>query len=201
MPYSNFTLKRVKEDFGLEIVENRDLFSAVEEVKISDYLKMTLDYNVPLALAISTEKARSELIISNVLLELKKLMNDEISLFSGITFDIDKERELNGFCDYIVSKSPEQFYLNSPVIAVVEAKNEQMTSGLGQCIAEMIASKIFNEKEGNIIDKIYGAVTTGNTWKFLKYENNKAYIDRVEYHIANVNKIMGIFVRMGHQEA
>ncbi len=74
MPYSNFTLKKVKEEFGLEIVENRDLFSTVKEVEVSDYLKMTLDYNVPLALAISTEKSRSELIISNVLLELKKLM-------------------------------------------------------------------------------------------------------------------------------
>lgn len=199
MPYSSFTLKRVKEEFDLEIIENRDLFSTIEEIEVSDYLKTTLNYNVPLALAISTEKARSELIISNVLLGLKKLLNDEIGLFSGINLDIDKD--LNGFCDYIISKSSEQFYLNSPVVAIVEAKNEQMTSGLGQCIAEMIASKIFNEKEGNIIDKIYGAVTTGNTWKFLKYDNNVAYIDKLEYHITNVNKIMGILVKMVHQEA
>ncbi|MBF0227083.1 MAG: hypothetical protein HQK76_16690 [Desulfobacterales bacterium] len=201
MPYSNFTLKRVKAEFNLEVVENRDLFSTIEEVEVSDYLKTTLNYNVPLALAISTEKARSELIISNVLLELKKLLNDQISLFSGINLDIDKDRELNGFCDYIISKSSEQFYLNSPVVAIVEAKNEQVISGLGQCIAEMIASKIFNEKEKNVIDNIYGAVTTGNTWKFLKYNNNTAYIDKLEYHIANVNKIMGIFVKMVHQEA
>lgn len=201
MPYSSFTLKRVKEEFDLNIVENIDLFSAIEEAEISDYLKTTLNYNVPLALAISTEKARSEMIISNVLLELKKLLNDEIGLFSGIIFDIDKDRDLNGFCDYIISRSSEQFYLNSPVVAIVEAKNEQIISGLGQCIAEMIASKIFNEKEGNIIDKIYGAVTTGSTWKFLKYENDTAYIDRLEYHIGNVNKIIGIFVKMVNQEA
>lgn len=80
-------------------------------------------------------------------------------------------------------------------------KNEQVTSGLGQCIAEMIVSKIFNEKEGNDIDKIYGAVTTGNTWKFLRYNKHIAYIDRPEYHIADVNKIMGILVKMMHQEA
>lgn len=201
MPYSNFTLKRVKEEFDLDVVENRDLFSTIEEVEVSNYLKTTLNYNVPLALAISTEKARSEMIISNVLIELKKLLNDEIGLFSGINLDIDKDRDLNGFCDYIISKSSEQFYLNSPIVAIVEAKNEQLTSGLGQCIAEMIASKIFNENEGNNVDKIYGAVTTGNTWKFLKYINNTAYIDKPEYHIANVNMIMGIFVKMVHQEA
>jgi len=201
MPYSNFTLKRVKEEFDLEIVGSRDLFSAIEEVEISDYLKITLNYNVPLALAISTEKARSELIISNVLLELKKLLNDEIALFSGINLDVDKDRDLNGFCDYIISKSSQQFYLSSPVVAVVEAKNEQITSGLGQCVAEMIASKIFNEKEGNAVDKVFGAVTAGNTWKFLRYDNRTAYIDRPEYHIADINKIMGILVKMVHQDA
>jgi hypothetical protein len=201
MPYSNFTLKRVKEEFDLDVVENRDLFSTIEEVEVSNYLKTTLNYNVPLALAISTEKARSEMIISNVLIELKKLLNDEIGLFSGINLDIDKDRDLNGFFYYIISKTSEQFYLNSPIVAIVEAKNEQLTSGLGQCVAEMIASKIFNENEGNNLDKIYGAVTTGNTWKFLKYVNNTAYIDKLEYHIANVNMIMGIFVKMVHQEA
>lgn len=200
MPYSNFTLKRVKEEFDLKIVENRDLFSAVEEAELSDNLKTTLNYNVPLALAVGTEKARSELIISNVLVELKKLLNDEIGLFSGINLDVDKDRDLNGFCDYIISRSPGQFYLSAPVVAIVEAKNEQITSGLGQCIAEMIASKIFNEREGRTVDKIYGSVTTGNTWKFLKYDNNTAYIDKPEYHIASINKIMGIFVKMVHQE-
>ena len=201
MPYSNFTLKRVKAEFNINVVENRDLFSMIGEVEVSNYLKTTLNYNVPLALAISTEKARSEMIISNVLIELKKLLNDEIGLFSGINLDVDKDRDLNGFCDYIISKSSEQFYLNSPIVAIVEAKNEQLTSGLGQCIAEMIASKIFNENEGNNVDKIYGAVTTGNTWKFLKYIDNTAYIDKLEYHIANVNMIMGIFVKMVLQEA
>jgi hypothetical protein len=200
MPYSNFTLKKVKEEFDLKIIENIDLFSAVEEIDVSDNLKTILNYNVPLALAIGTEKARSELIIANVLLELKKFLNDEISLFSGINLDVDKDRDLNGFCDYIISKSSGQFYLDSPIVAIAEAKNEQITSGLGQCIAEMIASKIFNEKEGNVIDKIYGSVTTGNTWKFLKYDNNTAYIDKPEYHIANINKIMGIFVKMVRQE-
>ncbi len=201
MPYSSYTLKKVKEAFELAVVENQDLFSETEEIGVSDYLKTTLAYNVPLALAVSTEKARSELIVSNVLLALKKHLNDEVSLFSGINFDVDKERDLNGFCDYILSNSPEQFYLNSPVVVIVEAKNEQVTSGLGQCIAEMMAAKIFNEKEKNSIDKIYGAVTTGNTWKFLKYENDMAHIDRLEYYISDVSKLMGILVKMMHQKA
>ena len=201
MSYSKFTLKRVKQEFNLDIIESQDLFAAIEAVEISDYLHTTLNYNVPLALAISTEKARSELIIANVLLELKRQLNDQISLFSGINFDVDNDRDLNGFCDYLLSQSSEQFYLSAPVVAIVEAKNEQVTVGLGQCIAEMIAAKIFNDREGNPVSRIYGAVTTGNNWKFLKYEGDTVYIDRLEYYIDNVKKIMGILIRMVNLEA
>ncbi len=201
MSYSKFTLKRVKQEFNLDIIESQDLFAAIEAVEISDYLRTTLNYNVPLALAISTEKARSELIIANVLLELKRQLNDQISLFSGINFDVDNDRDLNGVCDYLLSQSSEQFYLSAPVVAIVEAKNEQVTVGLGQCIAEMIAAKIFNDREGNPVSRIYGAVTTGNNWKFLKYEGDTVYIDRLEYYIDNVKKIMGILIRMVNLEA
>ncbi|CAN2042867.1 Restriction endonuclease [Candidatus Magnetomoraceae bacterium gMMP-15] len=201
MPYSDFTLKKVKSDFKLNIIENQDIFSHIHEMEISEYLNFTLEQNVPLALAINTEKARSEFIIANVLLEVRRLSENQISLFSGIDFSVDKEQNLNGFCDFILSKSPEQFFISAPVVAVVEAKNENIISGLGQCIAEMIASEIFNKQEANEISTIYGTVTSGNTWKFLKYKDKNMYIDLAEYHIGNVNKIMGILVEMVNQNA
>jgi len=201
MPYNDFTLKRVKNQFNLKLVEDKDLFSGIATIDISDYLSVTLKYNVPLALAVGTEKFRSELIISNILLEVRRVLNDKISLFSGVNLDVDKQKDLNGFCDFVISKSPEQYYLNAPVIAVVEAKNEYIAGGLGQCIAEMYASYLFNEREGQPLLKIYGAVTTGNTWKFLKYEAGIAYIDIPEYHIANAAKILGILVSMVNQTA
>jgi len=196
MSYSNFTLKNVKQELNINIIENKDIFSSTQEVQVSDYLLTTLKYNMPLALAIATEKARSELIIANVLLEVKRLLNNQISFFSGINLDVDKERNLNGFCDFILSKSPEQFYLNAPIITIVEAKNENITGGFGQCIAEMFAASLFNQKEKQALPKIYGAVTTGNIWRFLEYEDNVAYVDVVEYHISHVNKIVGILVEM-----
>ena len=200
MPYSDFTLKKVKEQLNLQLVENKDLFSSIIEIGISEYLSTTLKYNVPLALAVGTEKFRSELIVVNILLEVRRILKDEISLFSGVNLDIDKQKDLNGYCDFVISKSPEQYYLNAPVIAVVEAKNEYIAGGLGQCIAEMFASHLFNEREG-ISLKVYGAVTTGNTWKFLKYEAGLVYIDVPEYHITNAGKILAILVSMVNQEA
>ncbi len=190
MPYSDFDLKRVKNAFGLTIVEHEDLFSAVPAAEISSILSAILDENVPLALAIGTEKASSELIIINVFLELKRRCN--ISLFSGIEFTVDKEQGLNGFCDFIISKSPEQLYLDSPVIAVVEAKNERIAAGYGQCVAEMIAAQRYNQRDGKELPHIYGVVTTGHAWKFLRLNETVIYIDREDYYINDPAKIIGV---------
>lgn len=196
MAYSEFTLKKVKSDFQLQTVENVSLFSSILPIEITDYLKTTLTRNVPLALSINTEKARSELIIINILLELKEQLPEKISLFSGIEFNVDKARGLAGFCDYIISESPEQFYLDLPVIMVVESKNENIISGLGQCVAEMYAAQLYNEREGVPSSCLYGAVTSGDEWKFLKLMGNKVYIDLDSYYIPDIGKIVAILVQM-----
>ncbi|MCA6572232.1 MAG: hypothetical protein IM516_05575 [Pseudanabaena sp. M158S2SP1A06QC] len=201
MPYSNFTIKKVQKDFGVEILERIDLFSSISPHEIGEHLKQTLLDNVSLAIAVNTEKARSELIIAPVLIEIRKIFNKEISFFSGIELNIDKERDLTGFCDFIISQSPEQLFLNTPVITVVEAKNENIMSGLGQCAAEMIASRIFNEQEGTNLARIYGVVTSGNIWKFLKLEGNALYIDLDDYSIKEISKIIGILCSMIEQKA
>ncbi|MCI5149679.1 MAG: hypothetical protein D3916_09885, partial [Candidatus Electrothrix sp. MAN1_4] len=169
------------------------------EVVLDDGVRKRLDEYVPLALAVNTEKARSEFIIAYLLLELRTYLDSQVSLFSGIDFDVDKEKRLNGFCDFIISLSTEQFFLTSPIIAVVEAKNENIIGGIGQCLAEMIAARIFNEQEGNTVKSIYGVVTTGSVWKFLKLTGNEAVVDRKEYHIEQAGKIMGILVAMVRQ--
>ncbi|NEQ72950.1 MAG: hypothetical protein F6K23_07625 [Okeania sp. SIO2C9] len=194
MSYSDFDLKKVKAEFNLKIIETEDLFSQVEPVEISNLLAEMLKQNVPIALAIATEKASSELIIINILLEIKRQL--QISFFSGIDFSVDRDKGLNGFCDFIISQSPEQLYLDTPVIVLVEAKNEKIVGGLGQCIAEMVGAEIYNQKDGKDVPFIYGAVTTGHVWKFLKLEKNVVFIDVENYYIKDSRKIIGIFVEM-----
>ena len=196
MPYCHFTLKKVQQAFDITIIETSDLFADIEPKEISPHLQETLIDNVALAVAINTEKARSELIIAPVLIEIRKLFNKQISLFSGVEMTVDKERDLTGFCDFIISQSPEQLFLKTPVITVVEAKNENIMSGLGQCAAEMIAASLFNQQEATPLNIIYGVVTSGNLWKFLKLENNTISIDLSDYPIKEVNKIVGILCAM-----
>ncbi|BAZ49623.1 hypothetical protein NIES4103_22350 [Nostoc sp. NIES-4103] len=192
MAYSDFKLLEVIDSFGLVIHESSGLFASVQEQECSDLLSTILRENVDLAVAISSEKARSEMIISPILLEIRRKFDCQISLFSGVDFTVDSQRGLNGFCDFILSLSSEQLIVRSPVIVLVESKNENLRSGLAQCIAEMVAAQLFNEKSGNQIKTIYGAVTIGTIWQFLKLEDNIVSIDLSEYYIKDVKKILGI---------
>ncbi len=194
MSYSEFSLDKVVKTFNLKTSERINLFTDTIAVECSSFLIQTLQYNVSLALAINTEKARSELIISPILLELRRQLQDRISLFSGTEFNIAPELGLNGTCDFLISQDPELLFIRSPVVALVEAKKENINSGLGQCVAEMVAAQIFNEKEENNIPTIYGVVTSGNIWKFLKLEAQVISIDAVEYYLQDLPKILGILV-------
>ena len=201
MPYSEFTLKRVVNQFNLKIIEEKGIFASIAAHPMSQRLAETLAENIPLAIAINTEKARSELIIANVLVELLRIFDKRISFFSGIEFNVDESQDLRGYCDFIISLTPEQMFLNAPVVTLVEAKNANTISGLGQCIAEMVAAQKFNAKEGNQVLIIYGAVTSGNYWQFMKLEDTTVSVDMQDYLIDDAGKILGILTAMINQTA
>src|SRR5215467_4745434 len=176
MSYSDFTFQSLRDTLSLHLGQDASLFAHVEEVVVSEHLQTTLQENVALALNINTEKARSEMIIAPMLIEVRKILHRQISLFSGVEFYVDASLGLTGVCDYIISKSTNQVYINAPVVIIVEAKNENIKAGLPQCIAAMYAAKIYNEREHNDINRILGVVTTGSNWKFLTLEEMRLLI-------------------------
>lgn len=201
MSYSNFTLPAARTAFQLEEVDTAGLFSGIEPVTPSELLTDVLARNVPLATAIATEKAKSELIVANVLVELREQLDHRISLFSGIDFNVDEELGLTGVCDFVISLSPIQFDLQAPIIVLVEAKNDNLEIGLGQCVAEMVAAQHFNTEYENDIPRIYGATTSGTEWRFLKLEGKKLDIDMLPYQIGECDKVLGILSSMVAQTA
>ncbi len=201
MSYSEFTLELVVPTFQLEKIDTVGLFSDVETVPPSAYLTTGLERKASLATAIGTEKARSELIVADVLVELLEHFDRRISLFSGIDFNVDVENGLTGVCDFLVSLSPNQFYLEAPIIVLVEAENLDLKLGIGQCVAEMLAAQRFNAEKGNDIPYVYGASTTGIDWQFLKLEEKCLHIDMVTYTIERCDRILGILSSMVAQKA
>lgn len=195
MAYSDFTLATVRAAFDLALEENRSLFAELAGVPPSARLQIDLDENRPLAIAINSEKARSEFLIAPILTEVRRQTDSPVSLFSGVEFNVAPDRGLKGFCDYILSRSPEQYYITAPVAVIIEAKNENIVAGLGQCIAAMVAAMLFNQRSGNEVTTIYGAVTTGTNWKFITLTNAQVAIDLDEYYITQIDKILAILLQ------
>jgi len=194
MAYSDFSLAKVRDSFDLTLDESKDLFANVRSVEPSEILKSILTDYIPLATAIATEKARSEFLIAPLLADVRRQSQNQISLFSGNEFPVEPKLGLHGFCDYIISDSPEQLLITAPVMTIVEAKRENIVGGLGQCIAAMVAAQLFNQNENRTVPLIYGVVTTGTNWKFLTLEEKTVSIDKMEYFINQPDKILGILM-------
>ena len=196
MAYGDFAVSDLVRRFGLHFVDVPELFAAAPAVQVSPMLTWYLGENAPLALAMSTEKARSEMIIAPVLLEARRMHKDRVSLFSGMEFAVDPSRGLNGFCDFLFSLSKTQIEIEAPVIAVVEAKNENIRQGLPQCVAELYAARVFNERAGRPSHEVFGAVTSGSDWRFLRLCGDTVEVDRTEYYLREVDRIVGVLVHM-----
>jgi len=194
MSYREFTWSKAKQDFNLKTVEGERFLPEIPAVQPSALLQDTLKRGVPWAIAVGNEKARSEAIINPILLEVKQILEGKISVFSGEEFNIEPEVGLNGICDFLVSQSPEQIAVEAPVLVVVEAKNDDLKQGMGQCLAEMVAAQRFNQANQQAIPTIYGSVSMGTAWRFLKLEGSTVTVDLTDYPVPPVEQVLSILV-------
>lgn len=176
MAYNKYKkLEQLDLQLGIKDVSQTWLPDTFPAVNISIFLLQSLKdaQNEPLA----TEKSKSEHIITPVLKELRRNNLHSFRTFSGYAFEVDDSKNLNGYCDFILSAAAERTEIIAPIFCLVEAKNDNVERGLAQCGAEMYAAMLFNTKKGHPREVIYGCVTTGFLWCFLKLENNLLYID------------------------
>ena len=201
MPYSQFTtIGKAKEAFDLTTVEGVRFLPQIDPIQPSATLSAFLEESLPLAAA-GSEKARSELIISPVLVEVRRLLRRQVSLFSGAEFNVDDAAGLNGVCDFLVSRSPELLEIEAPVLMLVEAKKADITVGIGQCVAEMVAAQRFNQAKQRPMVTTYGCVSSGTQWRFLKLEGATVTIDLLDYPLPPVDQILGMLVWMVQEDS
>ncbi|MGF1499295.1 MAG: hypothetical protein ACFB8W_21080 [Elainellaceae cyanobacterium] len=197
MAYSQFkTLTSVKEAFGIVTQEGIRFLPDLAPIEPSITLKSFLAYSLPVAVATGSEKARSELIISPVLLEVRQILQQQISFFSGEDFTVDESVGLNGTCGFLLSRSRELIEIEAPVFILVEAKRADLKSGLGQCAAAMVAAQRFNQNKGRDITTIYGCVSNGTQWRFMQLQNQQLTIDLHDYPLPPVGQILAFLAWM-----
>jgi len=184
MSYSDFkTIDQAVSTLELTVEDIPHFFSQVAPIEPSQRLKKMLDETLDLAASISTEKARSELIITPILLEVRRIFPNRIGYFSGNTFNVDESKGLTGACDFILSASSNQSLVTAPVLTLVEAKDNDIRIGLGQCVAQMVAAQIFNARKGPCIQYSLKAIESAsksslffsNTSKILLLAKCKKY--------------------------
>jgi hypothetical protein len=196
MAYSTFTFESLQDKLGITVRETSHAFDSIPPLQPSNILTMALSRGLPIAVGAGKEKARSEALVFPILLEVREQLEQQVSLFSGPEFNVDKKQGLSGFCDYLMSRSPLQMAIHTPVVAIFEAKHEDLTQGVPQCVAAMHAARLFNQQRDNPTETVYGATTSGTTWRFLRLTGLIAETDLTEYHISNVDKILGILVHL-----
>jgi hypothetical protein len=193
MNYNKFSFDRIKRRFNLNEVQ-KDLFEGVTPIEPSEWLKATMEITADLP--IKTEKARTEFILMPILLELRKRTDRMFTIYSGEYFNVEPREGLAGPTDIILSMGAESYSVSSPVMSIVQAYKNNLDLGLGKCVAQMIAADIFNEREDNNITTIYGCVTTGEQWLFLRLEGDSIQIHPHRFFLNELTDIIGMFQTM-----
>ena len=189
MSYGDFTLLSVIAALNLS-TETGDLFGQLESLRVPDWLVESLAEGRRQALV--SEKARSEFLVAPILLAGRKLTSTQVSIFSGQRLDVCPEKGLQGECDFILATASTAYLLGVPVLTIVEAKKNDIEVGLGQCIAQMAGSQMFNQQAGIVDWAVYGCVTTGEDWQFLKLKDQHVTIDANRFYIDSVGQILAV---------
>ena len=190
MAFTDFTLETVETELGI-IPRPGPLFPALPVASVPAWLTGALARGMESALV--SEKARSEFIVAPILLAVRELSGGRIAILSGQRLDVDAARRLLGECDFILALSEPLPRLRAPLVTIVEAKKNDIEAGLGQCIAQMVAAQLFNERAGHS-GVIYGCVTTGEDWQFLRIDGQSVVIDTTRRYINDVGSILSVFL-------
>jgi hypothetical protein len=191
MSYSDFTIEMLRRNFGLA-VRDRCLFATIGSLKPSAWLEQALANGSSLAFA--SEKARSEFIVAPVLMTCREMLNHQFQIFSGVRLDANPETGLKGECDFIIGRSDTVLALQSPLMIIVEAKKNDIEEGVGQCGAQLLGARSYNEIDGRPVPVLYGCVTTGESWQFLKLENSDLFLHPERFSLKEIGKILWIIV-------
>lgn len=189
MAYSQFTYKRIRTELGIS-EENIILFPQITPIQPTAWLLETLQKGEIIALF--SEKSRSETIVTPILLEIHEVNASHFSLYSGAILNADDSKQLNGECDFILSSGKQTFDLQTPLFCLVEAEDHDIEKNIPQCMAQMEGARIYNEKEDKFLESIYGCVTTGTEWQFLKLTGKTCFIDKKRYYINDLPTLLGV---------
>jgi hypothetical protein len=167
-----FAPEDILADLGCTLVRERlELPRYGGKIACLDFLAPYLERNLTHVNPIS-EAARREVMVAPTLLEVCSEVDGQLN----IEYPIAVSDWLKGNLDYYLSAAQN--------LLVVEAKQSDLGKGFTQLAVELIAIDRWTDKPAPCL---YGAVTTGEIWKFGRFERGtrRVFEDRNLYRIPN----------------
>ena len=196
MAYSDFTFLKLRKQYKI-LQDTRNLFPThSNEAAVSE--RLIADIEEGRTMSLISEKAKSEFLIAPVIKEVYRT-HPNLTVFSGISLNIESEKDLTGIPDFMLSAKPRRASLEAPIFCLVESKNQAIEECFAQCAAEMYAARLFNQQSGEPHENIYGCVTNAFEWVFLKLEGNTLFVDSERYYLNNLPLLMGVLKNIVEQ--
>ncbi len=190
MAYSSFSLSDITKTFGVS-VRYHTLLPSLPSIAPSEKLQVAL--RVIEGLPSRSEKFKSEAIVFPIILEIWERNRSVFTFYSGDTLTADPEQGLSGECDFIFAKDTGSLVISTPAVQLVEVKKDGIESWLGQCAAQMLGAKMYNENNGTPLETIYGCVTTGDDWLFLRLTGKEIFVDTRKYYLGQIGELLAAF--------
>ncbi len=195
MSYTAFSLQSVVNQFDLKYLGSDLVFPTVlptlppnAEPALA-LLTQQLDRDADIARRNPSDRAKSAFIIAPVLATLRQI--HQVGIHAGVQFDVSALENLTGECDFLVTLSDELEIIEAPVLVVVQAQKAVMSEGVGRCVAEMVAAQKFNQASGLPPLSVFGCVTNGLSWRFLRLSGDVIKGDRaIEYRLRPTTVLM-----------
>ncbi len=187
MAFTDFkSIEQVQETFNIRYAEENYIKS--DDITPSKTFLEEYHFSRKNMDVFSSEASRCENVIYPIIRDVYKHHVEIYSLWSHKSLSYDKV--LTGIPDYIITSKSSlgKTILGSPVVIVVEAKQNNFIEGWGQCLAELLASQKLNE---NTKMPVYGVVTDGETWHFGKLIEDLFIKNESLFAINNLKEIFG----------
>lgn len=196
MAFTDFTPESVQQKLGVTL-QLAELFPGLTPVEIPRWLTEQLAKTRQLALF--SEKSRSEFIVAPILLAARDLLGGLLVILSGQRLDVDAGKGLSGECDFILSTGLALPILQAPLLTLIEAKRHDVEGAIGQCVAQMVAAQMFNEKAGLCERPVYGCVTNAEAWQFLRLIGSLVDVNPDRFYLDNLGGILAALVTAVNQ--
>jgi hypothetical protein len=119
-------------------------------------------YNILPKITLTSEMAKREFLIAPVLLEIARNTDSRIN----VEYPLEINDKLSGSLDYLIRSAHD--------LIVIEAKRGELDKGFNQLSAELIAMDKYEEDSPS--EFLYGAVSTGDIWKFGILQRKKKHL-------------------------